>query len=436
MVRRTSYASKFLPAKWAARLLPTGLLLLTLAVSLAVTGCGGNGDGAGEPEPTKSATPTQTAEDVVITIGSLTDLTGPSARGMQVVDKALEDVIRYFNDENLIPGIRLELIKYDGKLDSTQNEPGYEWLIENGADVIWTGVPGAPEALRPRIEGDGIVLFAATIHLDDLSPPGYIFTAGMVPEVNTLTQLKWVAGNHWDYETNGPATIGGAGWDDRHSPAIFAATQAYAAGHPDQFEWVGGHLTNFTFSWTDEVAALKDIDYVLPPNLMTTFAKQYHEAGGKGTILAGEPQVAFLEQIHDGDLWEQVDGTLVIRGSGWWGDDDEMVKLAEGLLERYNPDSAEAIKRRGVGYLAVQQAYIVVDIIREAVETVGAANFDSAALYEAAQSFSLEVDGLERYSFTETKRNATNYYAMSVMSAEANDLVRIDDRWFEAVYEP
>lgn len=410
-----------------------GWMVAVLGALLVFSGCGGGEDGP-SPEPVPTETP---AEDLnVITIGNLTDLTGASSRGMEVVDRALEDTVRYANEENMIPGVRLEVLKYDCHLDEAQYIPGYEWLLENGADIIWTGVPGVPEVLRDLVDRDGVPLFAATVHRDDLDPPGHLFSMGIVPEIDTYTLLSWVAENDWDYASKGPARIGGAGWMDAHSPRIFSTAEKYCVAHPDQFEWIGGYLTNYSFSWEEQVEALKDADYVMPPVVMTTFLKQYRDAGGTGTFLGGEAQTAFMELIEDADLWAEADGMLAIRGSRWWGEEGFLIDLVEEILHRYNPDTAHLIIARGGGYLAVVQAYMIVGIVQDAVEDVGAANVDSRALYESAQSYSLATDSVELHSYGPDKRNAINYYAMYEFDSSRKDIVRVREEWYPARYAP
>jgi len=47
---------------------------------------------------------------------------------------ALEDLVAYYNDSDLIPGVRLEVVVYDGQWDPARDIPGYEWLRGRGAD--------------------------------------------------------------------------------------------------------------------------------------------------------------------------------------------------------------------------------------------------------------------------------------------------------------
>ncbi len=402
------------------------LLLILWVVSMLLLACSSNDDG----------TQSQEQEDVVITIGNLSDLTGVAANAMELIDMALEDLVEHFNEENLIPGVELEVITYDGQYDPARDIPGYEWLRERGADLIWTPAPPAAATLKPRADEDKFMLFASAANLDELMPAGYTFSAGTIPEFQAYTLLDWLAKNDWDYTTNGPAKIGAAGWADNYLTSLFDAAEEYADVHPDQFEWVSGHLTDFGFTWGPEVDALKDCDYIIIPNPMTNFVKGYRELRYTAKFLGTDNHGAFLGMIDDAGLWDEIDEMLMIRSTKWWNEEGAIIDLTKKLLYEYHPDEAEEIMAKGVGYIAMANLYQVLTIIQNAAEIVGPDNVDSEALYEAAQSFSLMVDGVERFNFNETKRYSTNYYGIYLADETSEDLIRVGTEWYQQLLEP
>lgn len=409
---------------WLASLAASLVLMPTLAAC-------GTGNGSKEDQATDVAGTGGNANDpVVVTIGNLTDLTGPSARGNELVNMALEDMIRYANAESMIPGVQLEVVHYDGQLDPARTIPGYEWLKERGADVIWTGVPGAAGMVKARADQDGIVVFGLSVAREDLDPPGYVFSLGIVPDFDAHAILAWIAENDWDYVSRGPARVGGAGWDDAHSPAVFAAAEQYCRMHPDQFEWAGSYLKDFGFVWDTEAVALRDVNYVFPPSIMAPFLKQYRENGGRARIIGGEVQGNFFQLLDDAELWDEVDGSLITRVSPWWNEEDEKVELAKNLLSRCRSSTAEEIIRSGNGYLGTGQASMMLEAIGQAVHISASNRFDSQAFYEVVQELSVTRNGIELYSFTETKRSAANYFAVYRFQAAERDLVRVNDEWY------
>lgn len=407
------------------------LLLLTLPSLIA---CGDSGNE--EPSGGLTSSP-EDGEDVAITIGNLSDLTGPSASAQSLINLALDDLVEYFNEENLIPGIELEVITYDGQFDPSKDIPGYEWLKEKGADLIWTAVPGTPVTLQSRVDNDQIPLFAASVDLDELNPTGYVFGPSTPPRQEALTLLKWIAENDWDYRSKGPARVGGAGWDESNTNEVFDAMKDYAEVHPEQFEWVGGYVTNFSFTWGPEVEALKNCDYVFPPTaVLVSFGKEYRNAGHEGKFIGTFVHAAFFGLVSDAKLWDELDGMLFLGSTQWWNEEGTMIDLTKKLLYENHPGDAEGIIRDGVGYKTIGNLYQVLDIIRNAAEMVGPENLDSQAIFDAAESYSLTIDGIPRYSFGTTKRYSTDYYTVFEARGGEEDIFRIENEWLPAVLEP
>ncbi len=413
------------------------LILMTVVPALlAMTACGGGGD----DEPLPLAQPAATMEEmavipdepVVITIGNLTDITGPGAGGVAMVDMSLEDLTAYYNENNLIPGVELEVISYDEEMDTARDIPGYEWLREKGADIIFSPVPGVPSNLKPRADKDKVVVFAVAASKEGILPPGYVFNLGVDPQNEAYTLLNWIAENDWDYESNGPAKIGGAAWAEAYSETFIAAMKEYCSVHPDQFEWEGGYLTNFNFIWGPEVDALKDCDYVFPGVVMGSFVEQYREAGHTAKFAASDPSAAFLRLVK----WDDIDGMLFVKYPRWWNEEGELIDIINKIVREYHPDDADEIIRSGNGYLAINQIHAMFSIIANAAEVVGPQNLNSQAIYAAATSFVLTSDGVQRASFNEEKRNATDAYGIYEARSTEEDLFRLNDEWCPAVCTP
>ncbi|MFO8010480.1 MAG: ABC transporter substrate-binding protein [Dehalococcoidia bacterium] len=424
------------PAKrgWSPIMRHAILLSVLMLVFLLLIACG-NENGT-KPPLTQSPEEATPAKDVVITIGNLSDLTGPAANAMEYINNALNDVVEYYNEENLIPGMRLKVETYDSQWDTSKIIPGYLWLRNRGADVIWTPVVPAAATLKPTADKDKCPIFAASVTRDILIPGGYVFSLGTIPQYDAYTLLQWIAENDWDYETNGPARIGGAAWADGYNNAVFNAMKDYADAHPEQFDFVEGYLTDFTFEWGAQIQGLKDCDYVWPPVPMHKFIQDYQAAGYNAKFIGSDPHAAFLGMIDTGKLWEEIGGMLFIRGSRWWTEEGKIIDLTRELLFENHPGEAEDIIRSGVGYLSVSAVYQLCDIIGNAAEEVGPANVDSQAIYEAAVSYSEVIDGVERYTFNETKRCSTNYYVIYEVDAEKRNLFRADPEWLSLITEP
>ena len=380
---------------------------------------------------------TASSGTIVITIGNLTDLTGPGAHAMSYATMALEDMVRYYNDEHLIPGVELKTATYDGQLDPSRDIPGYEWLKREGANLIFSPVPSAAVILKPRLEEDGIVMFALAPTEQSLAPPGYVFSpSNILCKPQSYTLLKWIAENDPDFPQDRPAKIGGAFWAESYGASILAGAKEYARDYPDQYDWEGSHLTDFiTFNWQAEVEKLRDCDYVIPPAPMTQFVKQYRDAGYTAKFIGYDAHLGFLGMVDAAGIWDEVDGMLFIKPGLWWNEEGEMINLCEELIHRYHSDKAEEIMGAGVGYQAAHGVYLMLELIADAVKAVGSEGFNSQAVYDAVQEFSIEVDGCE-YNFSETKRVATNCLAVYELQAAEKDVFKVDTEWIPAVASP
>ncbi|NQT72805.1 MAG: ABC transporter substrate-binding protein [Chloroflexi bacterium] len=414
------------------------LAILAMLLFVLAFGCGVIACDDGEATQPPETTSTGPKEDVVITIGNLTDITGVSANAQVVINMALDDLVEYYNEENLIPRVKLKVVTYDGQLDPAKDIPGYEWLKEHGADLIFTGVPDTPLTLKPIVDKEKMVLFAASGYKEMLDPPGYVFVLGSIPQHQAFTFLKWIAENYWDYPDNRPAKIGGASWTDGYSQSFIAAMKDYAEAHPEQFEWEGGYLTNFSFIWGAEVEALKDCDYVFPCTMPVAFVEQYRKAAYTAKFIGCDVHTAFFNMITSAKLWDEIDGMPIVKGGFyWWYEGGELANLAETILYKYHPDEAEEIIQSGAGYTALANCfYPMLEIIADAVEAVGPENFNSQALYDATTSYSLIIDGVEKSSFTDTRRYALTHYSIYEASASDETMVRLDPDWIPVVLEP
>ena len=414
-------------------------LSLMLLVIPILSACDDD-DGTKEPTatPTATATPIEPAEDVKITIGNISDMTGPASGALLTVNMALDDMIRYANEENLIPGVELDVLHYDSQYNPANDIPAYEWLKDRGADVFFTGLPTTPITLMPRVNRDEVVLMTAGA--DELyhNPPGYIFglNAGFGEIGKTL--LKWVADNDWDWQTKGPAKIGMVAWNSSSFHAMRDGAKAYIEDHPEQFEWQGDYLTDRSFNWGPEVAASKDWDYLLPPGAaVATLIKQYSDAGGKAKFLMEQTQAPFLGVLTDARLWDAIDGSFFALPAPYWHEEDAaVVTLARNLLTEYHGEGELPNQiLSGNTYLGiVHQVYGLIEIIRQAVDSAGGENFSQEVLYDTLVSFAIDYgEAYEPWSFSETDRFSYDHLVMYRADAAQQTLVRVDPEWIPII---
>ncbi len=396
------------------------------------------------------ATPAETGSPsgpVVIKIGNLTDASGVASVPLSYMDLSVKDMIDYYNAENTIPGVKLELLSFDTQYNTVRFIPGYEWLRDEGCDLIWNPLPpGVPE-LQDRADEDEFCIFSATANVEpEELDSSYVFCLAVTPKYEAYTFLDWIAKNDPDFPQGRPAKIGGAAWKEDYSNIWFEAAEEYCNANPDKYEWVEGYLTEVKFSWDAEIHGLKDCDYIYIPTPPQVFIKQYRQAGYKAKFLGSEVHVAFNGMVDRNDAWQDIDGMLLILSGAWYNEENDwLVELINTLLEEknYSEEKISDILTNGTAYRTAFRIYMICDIIRQTVERVGAENFSTEALVETAKSWSFTYENIEEFSnFTETKRFSQNYYAIYEFSVDQSNprsweyVTRVDPDWIPQVTKP
>jgi len=395
-----------------------------------------------DDEPTPERSPFQ-AQDEIFTLGILSDITGPASTSLVVIDAALKDLIDYYNDNDLIPGVYLEVITYDTQYSPSNAIPGYEWLKMKGADLIISWLPQVTVTIYPQATDDGMVVFSSTAEPETIVPPTTTFALNVPTSSFAFTLMKWIAENDWDHQSNGPAKIGMTGWQTTYSYELLDGIEAYCTAHPDQFQLVGGSLTALgTMDWGPEVNILKDCDYVFPPATgvsTTTFMKEYLNADGKGKFLGTDAQSSFIGLMLDtfGD-WKPFDGMLICQPHRWYNETGDVTDLMNELLDKYHSEKEAAKYRRmGQSYTgSFHSLHAMLQIIRETADRVGPEHVSSATIHDTAISFTMDFDNGQKIEYTEDKRFAWKSFGIYRASAADESMVRIDPRWEPIRFDP
>ncbi len=295
------------------------------------------------------------------------------------------------------------------------------------------------DILGSSVNEDHIPLFVSGATEDYSDSPGYIFGLGSTPSHGAQTILRWIAANDPDFPLDRPAKIGGTDWNSTYSRNLFDAAQQYAETHPEEYEWVGGYLTDMTFKWGEEpgVRLLKDCDYVFPPSVIQPFAREYRNLGysaefiGIGTHF---PYMSLARHIQL-DEFEYIEKMVFCRSYRWWNEEGRIISLAKELLPE---DCSDCYRnyRDSRPYLDVlNDLTVMFDLVQYTIDGYGWENFGSQAIYNAAQTFTTDIDG-SSHSYSETKRISSNNTGIYEVSSSADDLVRVTDDWITIVTEP
>ncbi|MBL7119076.1 MAG: ABC transporter substrate-binding protein [Dehalococcoidia bacterium] len=375
-------------------------------------------------------------EKVTIVIGQVTDLTGAASVAVIPLHYVLTDIIDYYNEKGLIPGVKLKLVTYDTHYDPARVIPGYEWCRERGAEVIVVWIATDAEPLRPFGERDKVVIATSSTTPYLMEPPGWAFGFGASYGGQTKTLLKWISEEDWDY-SQGIPELGFVGWRVPAAVDQEKAISEYCQAHSEKFDYVGGRLPPpGTMRFTAEVEQLKDCDYIV---IYTTsipyFIRDFQVREFEATFLADSSAGSFQGWVVDMVGWEDVDGFLSLEICRMWGEPYPNVELAEELLYKYHPAKADEIVYAGSSYVgAFSNMLPLFQILEKAIEEVGADNFDGQAFYNAAENFEVQYEGYPKWFFTETRRYLMGHGAIYEWSAEAEDRARVSD-WLPLIEE-
>jgi len=375
-------------------------------------------------------------EGVTIVIGLITDVTGPAGVPCQPYGWAVEDMARYINENDPIPGVTLKVVTYDGRYDPARDIPGYDWVRGKGASIIWTPLPPTAATLQPFAEADKCPVVIQTASEASLTPPSWTFAWSPPPNRMIKPLLKHI-GEQWTGDL--PIEVASVGWADPYQNDVIAGMEEYCA-IDDDFEFVGGFTTPFgTMTWSGEIGKTKDCDYISLPTTglaLPTFASQARDAGYGGEFMCTDAIGGSIQFLTDKTGWDAIDGMLTIWGTMFWVEDIEPIERAKWCLENYRPDEYENQIAEGSGYSCVYASGgLWFEIIRQAVEEVGAENFDGQAFYDVAVNFSTtDLDGYPEVGYADGTRWGLKHVAIYEWSAAVENLVRVGD-WLPLLEE-
>ena len=369
-------------------------------------------------------------EEVIIRLGNITDLTGPAATACVPYSWAYEESLEYLNEEDPIPGVEVQLVTYDGKLEPARAVPGYDWLRARDVVAITCSLPQIADILPFFIERDQVPTFCGQpTSIMEACPLMFTLTATNAVQHRTIT--KWI-GDQWaNYPTK--PKIGVVGWNTSYELTASPSIEDYCRAHPGKFEWVGSYLAPMgTVTWAGEVEKLKDCDYICACHGgglgQATFMSEFRDKGYTAKFFAAEETAVWRSLLVDKVGYEALDGSLSFHGAGWWNDPYPVIDIAKELLYENHPADADDIVYSGYGYLSgVPQMFFLYYLLKETVERVGADNVDSHAVYDTAIDFRYTFEGFPEMGYTEGSRVSVKFGAVYEWSAEADDLVRISD---------
>jgi len=406
------------------------LLVLALLVPLSF-GCGGAGKGV-----------------KTIHIGELTDFTGTAAPALKNITYVTEDVARYYNDNNLIPGVRVKVDAYDTMFQPAREITGYDWCKSRGAKVIITIISATAEVVKAFADKDKIAIAAMSTAPALFEPqPGMAFGFSGTTVATMKTIMQWVRQNDW--KGQGTPTLGLVSWDDRSSLDAKKAVEDYIDAHPGSYNLVGGYVSPVgTSTFVSEAKKLKDCDYVTSTSgyPLGFFLRDLRAAGSKAKLFEGTGAMMSYRAFYANLCgWDALDGSLCTANSYYWNDSSAQVDLFKKLVHDYHPSEVNTIIAGGNGYVGAGQMVVeIFEILRQAIQKVGADNFDGPAFVDAAINYKTTgamwkgsppgTPDIPEWGFSQTKRILITDMLVYEFRKDGQDIFRKTD-WIPMVEE-
>ncbi len=388
------------------------ILAVSLAVVLLFTACA--------PAPT-------TVEEKKVEVAAIWGMTGPAASSLQIQTQSIQDYFRYFNEQECIPGVSIELSWGDDMLQYPQLYSHYERFVERGVPLIFMEEATGLAGLNDRFEKDGVVIVAPGSGYQEVAyPPGWRYATTPTIAEQAAAVLEYFREN----------------WQEERPPRL-----AFV-GIESPWGYEARYATEYAQSLGFEVLAPETVPFVALD--ATTQLLRLKESGAdlvyiqalpmaSGPILRDAERLGILDQMqfagHQSTMGERViemtgvasEGYLMPRPFPWF---DEVEIPGIRLMLDTQMEYHGKVVREGECFFAWASAAVVCEAIRRAIENVGYENLDGLAIKEAMDSIKdLDVYGLATVTYKPDDHRGVTKEA--VYQVRDGKIVRVSD-WREA----
>jgi ABC-type branched-subunit amino acid transport system substrate-binding protein len=359
----------------------------------------------------------------VVEIGALPVLTGGGGSADQPCFLAFQDYIKYFNEEERIPGVTVELVWRDSATDIQRFLSGYGMLADRGVSVIWSDLTIAYGGLGARLEKDQIPLFAGGATATAVYPPGWIFDAWSTEGESAVVVLDYFNEN----------------WGEDRPPRLQLFVSETTFGREP-----AGEMTKYAESAGFEVLPLEISPLVVID--ATTQLIRIQERGAdlvyiQNIFTAGGPIMRDVERLglqdkmqFGGTAWVLggqliqmapvgAEGFLSPRGLPWI-DETEIpgVKTLVDMEMKYHGEVYKAPEYQA-GWV---YAAITCEAVRRAIEEVGVENLDGAVVKRAFENMKdFDAAGMVKITYGPEDRRGCQRFAP--YQVQGGNIVRVSD---------
>ena len=391
-----------------------GITILTIALTalLLVSACAPGTTAPGE-------------EKKVVEIGAMVALTGAAGGPTSYSFYALQDYLDYFNEQESIPGVTLELVWVDTATNEAREISAYRRFVDRGIPLMITIIDS--EKFGPWTERDEIPMIAQALTEAIMYPPGWIYGIYPTWAESYAVWCEWILEN---WEEDRPPKVVVMGPDGVAGPHAIEPARSYVENLGIEMlpsEFVAGYAPLDTSS---ELLRIEqngaDYVYILP--LWSLAAIVLRDADRLG--LVGKLQFGGLENTQGLKLLEQLGASAegyTSPRTGPWVSETEIpgMKLLQDLRLKYGrPYDFAGDEQNGTVLMMV-----ACEAVKRAIEEVGYENLDGVAIKRAMDNMKdFDCDGIKRITYTPEDHRGWN--RARIYQVQAGDVVPISD-WLE-----
>jgi len=378
-----------------------------------------------------SCAPGPTAEGKRVEVAAIWGMTGPAAASLQIQTAAIQDYFRYFNEQEAIPGVSIDLTWADDVLQMPLLYSHYEKFVERGMPLIFMEEATGLVGLKDRFEKDKVVIVMPGSGYQEANyPPGWRYGTTSTIAEQAAAVLDYFREN-WQEERAPRLALVGIespwGYEARYATQ-YAQNLGFEVLPPETIPFV-------TLDASVQLLRLKDsgADLVYIQALPT----------GSGPILRDAERLGLLGQMqfagHQSSMGERVIEMTGIASEGYlmprpfpWFDETEIpgIELILDTQMKYHGK----VMREGEVFFAWASSVVVCEAIKRAIENVGYENLDGPAIKEGLDSIKdFDVYGLATVTYKpDDHRGVTK---VAIYQVKEGKIVRISD-WREAPVLP
>jgi branched-chain amino acid transport system substrate-binding protein len=362
-------------------------------------------------------------EEKVLEIGALPILTGGGATADQPCFQGFMDYVRYFNEEEGIPGATIEVLWRDSATEVVTFLSGYRVLVDRGVPLIFSDLTLVQGGIGAQLEKDQIPLITGGVTEPAVYPPGWIFAAWATQGEAATAVLDYFMEN-WKEERPPKLQFFVSETTFGREPATEAEKYAESIG----FEVLPTEFSPLVvIDATTQLLRIREreADLVYIQNIISAAGPIMRDVERLG--LQDKMQFAGTEWVMGEPLIKMapagVEGFLAPRALPWI-DETEIpgIRTMTDTQLKYRGEVYE-----GPEYMAgwVYGA-IACEAVKGALEEVGYENLNGPAVKRALESMKdFDVGGLVKITYgPEDRRGSSNF---AVYQVQGGKIVRLSD---------